>query len=120
MQWSRRRLLAGAAGIAAGAAALGLVGCGDDDSGSGESTPIGAGPTPTPSAEKPQKGGTLKVGHIGTDSVFNTGFPFASLPQNRYFHDALVEGLARYRDSPRPSWSWRSASSRTRTGRSGP
>ena len=99
---SRRRVLAGTAGMAAGAAALGIVGCGGGDSSSssgGAATVIGAGPTPTPSKEQPQKGGTLKVGHVGTDSVFNTGFPYAGLPQDRYFHDALVEGLARYRDS---------------------
>lgn len=100
--WTRRRVLAGGATAAIGAAALAITGCGDDDDAKSAPTSLGAGPTPTPSAEKPVKGGTLRVGHVGTDSVFNTGFPFVALPQNRYFHDAMIEGLARYRDSLTP------------------
>lgn len=100
-QLSRRRVLAGGAAAAFGAAALAIAGCGDDSSSQSSSgaTVIGAGPTPTPSADKPVKGGTLRVGHIGTDALFNTGFPFAGFPQDRYFHDAIIETLARYRDS---------------------
>ncbi len=104
-RWTRRRILAGGATAAIGAAALAVTGCGDDDdAGSddgGASTPVGAGATPTPSAELPQKGGTLKAGQV-TDMVFNTGFPFVLLPQNRFFGYSGIETLVRYRKDLKP------------------
>jgi peptide/nickel transport system substrate-binding protein len=102
---SRRRLLGGGLVLAAGTASVALVGCGgDDDKGNNDevSTPIGAGATPTPSNEKPVKGGTLNVAQIGGDLVFNTGAPFVSYPQNRYFQESVTESLVRYADSLEP------------------
>lgn len=56
---SRRRWLQGAASGLAGAAAIGIVGCGDDD----DAAKSGASPTAGASAaaERPVRGGTLKL-----------------------------------------------------------
>ncbi|MCE7926892.1 MAG: ABC transporter substrate-binding protein [Chloroflexi bacterium CFX7] len=70
----RRRLLGGAALAGAGAAAFGLVGCGDDDDDNGGN---GGGDTPVPGATgttapqatptmAPKKGGAFTVGGTGT------------------------------------------------------
>lgn len=106
-QLSRRRVLAGGAGLAAGGIGLALTGCGgdDDDGGNGnkdDDGAIGAGPTPTPSKEQPKTGGVLKVAQIGGDMLFNNGMPFVSYPQNRYVQEAVTESLVRYRDSLEP------------------
>jgi len=94
----RRKFIAGGTAAMAGAASMLAVGCGDDDDDddSGANTPIGAGDTPTPTTEKPVAGGTLKAGQV-TDMVFNTGFPYVLLPQNRYFAYSGLESLVRYR-----------------------
>jgi ABC-type transport system substrate-binding protein len=66
---TRRRFIGGAAATGAGAAALGLVGCGDDDDAPG-TTPTAAGTTaagsptaaasPTAAVAQPTKGGTAR------------------------------------------------------------
>lgn len=105
-RWSRRRLLTGTAGAAAGLTALSIVGCGDDDddgkNGGASTSTAAAGASPAASKEQPQKGGTMKVAQIGGDFVFNTGMPFVSLPQNRYLQESVVESLIRYNDSLKP------------------
>ena len=61
---SRRRVLAGGSTAALGVASLALAGCGDDDDDGGSSGGNNSALTPTsntPSAEKPVKGGTLRV-----------------------------------------------------------
>ena len=59
-QLGRRRFLAGAGTTAIGAAALGIVGCGDDDTVQVIGSP--AAPTPQPTAVgTPQNGGTLRI-----------------------------------------------------------
>lgn len=95
-------MLGGTAAVAAGAAAFALTGCGDDDDAEPDSGVIGAGATPTTSAEQPVKGGTLKIGAIGSDAIFTNGFPLVRFPQNRYFEDALVESMVRFNDSLEP------------------
>ncbi|MCZ2108568.1 MAG: ABC transporter substrate-binding protein [Dehalococcoidia bacterium] len=108
-RWSRRRLLTGTAGVAAGLAAMGVVGCGDDDDNdksssgnNGGTTPAGPGATTAPSKETPKKGGTLTAAQIGGDILLNTGLPFVSLPQNRYLGMLTMEPLMRYNDSLKP------------------
>jgi ABC-type transport system substrate-binding protein len=65
-RWSRRRsrrsFIVGSSAAAIGAAALGLVGCGDDDSGG--TTPAAGGTTQaSPAAEKVKLGGELKISY---------------------------------------------------------
>jgi peptide/nickel transport system substrate-binding protein len=76
---TRRRLIGGTATAGLGAAALGLVGCGDDDD-SGGTTPTSSGGSPTagasasaaasPSAVAKQKGGTAHF--ISANNTFDT------------------------------------------------
>ncbi len=73
---SRRRILGGAATAGIGAAALGLVGCGDDDDSkpsSGATTPAGSGTpaaSPTTGARAPQKGGTARF--VSANNTWDT------------------------------------------------
>ncbi len=83
---SRRHFVGGAAATGVGAAALGLVGCGDDDEGEatpttagGSPVPTTAGASPTPAAG-PVDGGILR-------SIWLGGSQFDSVDVHRNFRD---------------------------------
>lgn len=101
----RRRLLGAGGALAAGAASLIAVGCGDDDvEESAEGTPVtavGAGATPTPGAATPRRGGMLRAAQV-TDIVLNTGFPYVFLRHNGFPGYAGMESLVRYRKDLTP------------------
>ncbi len=103
---SRRRLLGGGAVLAAGAAGLALVGCGDDDDGDdggtgGSNGGGGATTVPGSTAEKPTKGGTLRLGKI-SDIILKSGYPYVGLAENGYLQDIPVESLVVYKDTLTP------------------
>jgi peptide/nickel transport system substrate-binding protein len=62
---TRRGFLVGASSATLGAAALGLVGCGDDDNGTGGQTPGGGSPQAgaSPAVAQIKRGGELKVSY---------------------------------------------------------
>lgn len=106
---SRRNFVGGASAMGIGAAALGLVGCGDDDDDAGKATPGGngtpgsnstPGTSPT-SAPKPKTGGTLKGAQV-PDLNMATGYPFIGLAENPYINALPVETAITYRHSLEP------------------
>lgn len=99
----RRGFLRGAGLAGVGAAAVGLVGCGDDDDDAGKSdggskTTPGANPTAT---QAPKTGGTLRASQTA-DINMATGYPFVVLAENPYINWLPVETLIRYRGSLEP------------------
>ena len=99
---SRRTFLRGASVAGIGAAAAGLIGCGDDDdnnkpNGDSQKTP-GASASPT---ETPKSGGTLR-GAQTADLNMATGYPFVTLAENPYLHWLPIETPIRYNDSLQP------------------
>lgn len=97
---NRREFIRGAYVAGAGAAAVGLVGCGDDDDSSTE-TP-GSGASPTTVAEKPKQGGVLR-GAQTADLNMSTGYPFVGLAENPYINALPVEPVLQYVDSLTPT-----------------
>ncbi len=100
---SRRRFLAGAATLTAGATSLVAVGCGSDDDdedqpGASGSPSSAATSTPEPTKVQPRRGGALRINQTA-DIVLNAGYPFVVAPQNRLLPWMLSEGLVRYRSS---------------------
>lgn len=61
LQTSRRRVLTGGAGLAAGAASLLAVGCGDDDDDDDSGANGGQTPGTSPTVQQPKQGGTLRI-----------------------------------------------------------
>jgi peptide/nickel transport system substrate-binding protein len=96
---SRRRVLGGSVTLAAGAAGLMMVGCGDDDSTKDSQTPAASGSST--STAKPKTGGTLTGAQVA-DVSFNTGYPFVFAAENPYLNSLPVESLVRYRKSLEP------------------
>lgn len=81
MRSSRRRFIQAGAAAGVGAAALGLVGCGDDDDDNGGTTP-GTGTTPGATSAPPtvNRGGTLRIPMSGVSSGDPpTLYPFENL-----------------------------------------
>jgi peptide/nickel transport system substrate-binding protein len=97
----RRGFLRGASVLGLGAAAAGVVGCGDDDdepagNGGDGTAPSGSSPT-----AEPKKGGVLK-GAQTSDLNMSTGFPFVALAENPFINALPVESPIQYRDSLEP------------------
>lgn len=97
---SRRAFLRGASAFGVGAAAVGLVGCGDDDDDDEGNSGRTPGTDATPS-ETPKTGGTLR-GAQTSDLNMSTGYPFVGLAENPYINALPVETAVRYRDSLEP------------------
>jgi peptide/nickel transport system substrate-binding protein len=94
---SRRRFIQAGAAAGVGAAALGLVGCGDDDSGG--TTPAAGGSTAT-AAPAVNRGGTMKFPLYGVSSGDPpTIYPFenltylAQIPSGKHY-SRLLRGVA--------------------------
>ncbi|MGE5596202.1 MAG: ABC transporter substrate-binding protein, partial [Hyphomicrobiales bacterium] len=104
---TRRNFLRGASALGVGAAAVGLVGCGDDDDDDGGGNGGNGGPsgqtpgTAATSTETPKTGGTL-IGAQTADLNMSTGYPFVLLAENPFINALPVETPIRYRDSLEP------------------
>ncbi|HQW51092.1 MAG TPA: ABC transporter substrate-binding protein [Tepidiformaceae bacterium] len=98
----RRNILRGAALTGLGAAAAGMVGCGDDDDDADETPGSGGGETPAPTATPaPKRGGVLR-GAQTADLNMSTGYPFVFLAENPFLNYLPVEPIVRYVDSLEP------------------
>ncbi len=96
----RRNFLRGAGAAGIGAAALGLVGCGDDD----DDEPGGNGGTTNPTTaatETPKTGGVLR-GAQTADLNMSTGYPFVFLAENPFLNYLPVEPVIRYTENLEP------------------
>lgn len=96
---SRRGFIQAASVAGVGAAAVGLVGCGDDDDpgASGDET------NPTAAAtQAPKQGGVLR-GAQTADLNMSTGYPFVSLAENPFINALPVEPIIQYVDSLTPT-----------------
>ncbi len=100
---SRRKFLGGSIALGAGAAALTVVGCGDDDTkGTDGAAATAPGGSSSPAASAtPKSGGTLTGAQVA-DVSFNTGYPFVFAAENPYLNTLPVESLIRYRHSLEP------------------
>lgn len=103
---NRRQFLQSTSVVGVGAAALGIVGCGDDDDdepgGTTAPTQPGSTPEPTPtSTDAPQSGGVLR-GAQTADLNMSTGYPFVFLAENPFINYLPVEPVIRYTDSLEP------------------
>ncbi len=100
---TRRRFVGGVALAGAGAATIGLVGCGGDDSGGNGKVSAGATSTPAPTAQATQaakKGGTFTTGLTGPmagidphNSVYN-GAAFVPIVYNYLLRLQVTPDLA--------------------------
>jgi len=89
---SRRRLLGGAALTGVGAAALGLVGCGDDDDDGGDETPANGSATPgtgSPTAAPTAQG---KKGGFARGSSSNATYDTFDASRSRFTPVATIIG----------------------------
>lgn len=103
---NRRQFIKTTSVAGVGAAAFGLVGCGDDDDEPDATTaptqPGGSTPQATPtSTDAPQSGGVLR-GAQTADLNMSTGYPFVGLAENPFINFLPVEPVIRYRDSLEP------------------
>lgn len=97
---NRRQFLRGASLAGIGAAAAGLVGCGDDDDESGDGNG-GTSPT-TEATQAPKSGGVLR-GAQTADLNMSTGYPFVALAENPFINALPVEPIIQYVDSLTPT-----------------
>ncbi|MBK6317906.1 MAG: twin-arginine translocation signal domain-containing protein [Dehalococcoidia bacterium] len=97
---SRRDFIRGASVAGIGAAAAGLVGCGDDDD--AENGGDGSASPTTAATQAPKQGGVLR-GAQTADLNMSTGYPFVALAENPFINALPIEPVIQYTDSLTPT-----------------
>jgi len=97
---SRRDFIRGASVAGIGAAAAGLVGCGDDDD--AENGGDGSASPTTAATQAPKQGGVLR-GAQTADLNMSTGYPFVALAENPFINALPIEPIIQYTDSLTPT-----------------